>query len=127
MNHAGDWLRQAERELAAAEVARGAKLAFAACFFCHQAAEKALKAGLERRRAFQRGHDLLDLVAALAKLVAVPQAVVDCAARLNMYYTDTRYPQPHLTGAPADRFVDAQAVQAIADAQEVIAFAKSVV
>lgn len=122
MDRSSDWLEQARRELAAArDLAAGGHWAWC-CFTSQQAAEKALKGGLEHFRAGRAGHNLNDLRQGLAAHVAVPVAIQDACARLNRFYIPTRYPDAFPSGAPADQFFEPDAQGALADAQEVVRF-----
>src|SRR4051812_35052152 len=90
LDRSSDWLEQARRELAAArDLLAGGHWAWC-CFTSQQAAEKALKAGLEHFRVGRGGHNLNDLRQSLAAHVAVPVAVQAACARLNRFYIPTR-------------------------------------
>jgi HEPN domain-containing protein len=117
-----DWLSQARGELAAARhLLAGGHWAWC-CFTCQQAAEKALKAGLEHFRDGRMGHNLNDLRQGLEAHVTVPLAVQEACARLNRYYIPTRYPDAFPSGAPVAQFLEADATSALADAEEVTQF-----
>lgn len=122
-----DWLREAQAECqAAADLLRGKHWSWC-CFTCQQAAEKALKALCEHFRNPQPGHNLNLLLGAVEARAAVPEPVRSACARLNRYYIPTRYPNAFDRGAPADQFFEADASRALADAEEVLGFARNVV
>lgn len=95
------------------------------CFTCHQAAEKALKAALERHHDGRPGHNLNELRVAVQTHLAVPVAVEDACTRLNRLYIPTRYPDAYPSGAPVAQYVESDARQALADAEEVLRFVES--
>lgn len=119
-----DWLRQAAAELRAAQdLAAGGHWSWC-CFTAQQVAEKALKGVYEHLRVPHFGHNLNQLCEAIESTTPVPAAVRACCARLNRYYIPTRYPDAFPSGAPADQFFDADAQQAVRDAEEVLRFAQ---
>ena len=98
-NEAERWLRQAESDLAFAELGVREGFPAQACFTSQQAAEKALKAVLYLRgERFVPGHSLVDL---LERAATSPEALLhlrDSARQLDQYYIPTRYPN----GLPAE-------------------------
>ena len=127
MQRAHDWLAEARAELRAArDLLKGQHWSWC-CFTCQQASEKALKAASEHFRAPQFGHNLNLLVQAVATHTSVPARVAQACARLNRYYIPTRYPDAFDRGAPADQFFEADARQALDDAEEVQRFAEGVI
>ncbi len=122
-----DWLRQADAELRAArDLLKGEHWSWC-CFTSQQAAEKALKALCEHFRTPQFGHNLNVLLQAVEQHTPVDSSVQRACAHLNRYYIPTRYPDAFPQGAPADQFFDADARQALAAAEEVIAFASKLI
>ena len=122
-----DWLREAQAEFRATQdLLRGGHWSWC-CFTAQQAAEKALKAICERLRRPHFGHNLNVLRQAIEDRTTVPEAVRLACARLNRYYIPTRYPDAFDRGAPADQFFDADAQQAVRDAEEVMDFAERLV
>ncbi|MEO0248010.1 MAG: HEPN domain-containing protein [candidate division WOR-3 bacterium] len=127
MQRAKDWLKEAQAELcAASDLLKGRHWSWC-CFTCQQAAEKALKALCEHFRTPQFGHNLNVLAQAVATHVAVPEPVRMACARLNRYYIPTRYPNAFDRGAPTEQFFEADARQALTDAEEVIRFAEGLI
>lgn len=91
---AEDWLRLAAKDLAAArKLEADEELRELACFHCHQAVEKGLKAFLAQlgERA-PRTHDLASLVQSCASKEPGFSAFVGEVSELNPYYVGTRYP-----------------------------------
>lgn len=115
-----DWLGQARAELSAAEwLLQGERHAWC-CFTCQQAAEKALKALLDRHGIVRPGHDMLAL---LGQLSITDPEVTAAARRLGCYEVATRYPDVHPTGVPAEQYVGSDAQSALEDARAIVDFA----
>jgi HEPN domain-containing protein len=120
----GDWLRQADADLAAARHARaGAHYEWAA-FGAQQAAEKALKALYQKRHLDAWGHVLTHLLAGLPDASAAGADIVDAAKALDKHYIPTRYPNGFERGAPADFYTAGEADRALADAERLIEFCR---
>ncbi|MGH2350686.1 MAG: HEPN domain-containing protein [Chloroflexota bacterium] len=127
MQRAQDWLIEARAELRAARDLLSGQHWSWCCFTCQQASEKALKAICEHFRSPQFGHNLNMLLQAVETHTSIAEAVHLACARLNRYYILTRYPDAFDRGAPADQFFEADARQALADAEEVQRFAEHVI
>jgi HEPN domain-containing protein len=109
MNRSADWFHQARADLELAEVSAAAGHHEWACFACHQAVEKALKALHLRHGQQEWGHGLgrsfRDLPAPVA--AGLKGAVSDLEDRLRILdalYIPTRYPDSLPEGAPTDHF-----------------------
>ena len=123
MDRSQDWMKQAEFDFNTAETLQENKNFPWTCFTTHQTAEKALKALLEKNNRPSRGNnltDLTDLLRSIQETIIVPQEIINACARLNLYYIPTRYPDAYSSGAPADKFTNQQAIDAIKDAKEVL-------
>jgi HEPN domain-containing protein len=124
----GDWLRQADADLAAARHAREGGHHEWAAFGAQQAAEKALKALYQKRHLEAWGHVLTQLVAALPDAAAEGAAegsdLMDAAKALDKHYIPTRYPNGFERGAPTDFYTGAEADRALADAERIIEFCR---
>ncbi|MBI5571086.1 MAG: HEPN domain-containing protein [Desulfomonile tiedjei] len=124
---ARDWLKEAQAELnACLDLLRGKHWSWC-CFTCQQAAEKALKAVCEHFRSPQFGHNLNLLLQAIEEHMVVAESVRMACGRLNRHYIPTRYPNAFDRGAPAEQFFEADARQALEDAEEVYRFAEGLV
>jgi HEPN domain-containing protein len=124
---ARDWLKEAQAELhAGRDLLRGKHWSWC-CFTCQQAVEKALKAICEHFRSPQFGHNLNLLLEAVETHTAVAESVRMACARLNRYYIPTRYPNAFDRGAPAEQFFEADAHQALEDAEEVYGLAERLI
>ncbi len=109
MNRSRDWLHQALADLDQATVSAQAGHHEWACFACHQAAEKALKALHLAEGQQVWGHGLgrsyRDLpVAVAAQLAATVPDLEDRLRVLDALYIPTRYPDSLPDGAPTDHF-----------------------
>ena len=122
MDRSKDWFRQSEFDLATAETLLQNQRFAWACFISHQSAEKALKALLEAKNQPSWGHDLTDLVNSLANFLDIPSSISNVCFRLNLFYIPTRDPDAFPSGAPADKFSQQQAEDALKDAKEVFNF-----
>jgi len=127
MQRVQDWLGEANAELRAARDLLACEHWSWCCFTSQQAAEKALKALCEHFRNPQFGHNLNLLREALEAHIVIPESVRAACTRLNRYYIPTRYPNAFDRGIPAEQFFEADARQAVADAEEVIRLAESII
>ena len=125
MQRVEDWLKEAHAEHNAARDLFPGKHWSWCCFTCQQAVEKALKAVCEYFRTPQFGYNLNQLLQAVEEHATVYSSIQEACARLNRYYIPTRYPDAFSQGAPADQFFEADACQALADAEGVITFAEN--
>ncbi len=87
-----DWIRQAERDLAVAEDLQEAEDFEWSCFVAQQAAEKGIKAVLQRLNAAAWGHSIFELMRIISNKVEVTEELLNCARSRDRYYVPTRYP-----------------------------------
>ena len=119
------WLRQAESDLAFAELGAREGFPAQACFTSQQAAEKALKAVLYLAGArFVPGHSLVELLERARVDAESLLELRDSARQLDQYYIPTRYPNGLPGGVPAEVFSDEQAEDAVNRARAFIAAAR---
>lgn len=95
-----------------------------ACFAAQQAAEKAVKGLILARGGEGWGHSVTRLLKDLAQVMAVPEALVRSAMRLDKHYIPTCYPNGFDTGAPKEYYTDEDADQAIQDARSICDFCR---
>ena len=116
------WWRQAEADLASAELDFGGNVWYAASWFSHQAAEKAIKAlYLERHwRDASRVHDLN----LLGRHVGAPIDVGRDLAILDPAFGLTRYPNA-LGLAPVDTITESISRRHIEAARRILQWVKS--
>ncbi len=119
-NEALMWLEQARRDLEAARHLAVSRDWFASVFWCHQAAEKALKALLIASGKAVRGHNLLELLRMVSVELGVkpPRGVERCARYLNPHYVVSRYPDA-ANGLPYEVYEEDDVSRAL-DCAEVI-------
>ncbi len=122
MRRPADWLRQAERDLAAARSSMDAGHHEWACFASQQAAEKAAKAIHEAAGVEAWGHSVRALLEGLEE---VPDELIDAGRSLDRHYIPARYPNAYPEGAPGDHYSQADARQAIDHAGAIIDHARS--
>lgn len=124
-NRAGDWLRQAVRDLEQARGSRDAGRHEWACFAAQQAAEKAVKALHLHMGQEAWGHVVAKLLRELPGSVAVPEELVERAKVLDNFYIPPRYPNGHPSGAPFEHYGPLQSGDAIRYADEIIEFVRA--
>ena len=125
MNRSLDWLHQAQADLAQAQLSADGGHHEWACFACHQAAEKALKAlHLQLGQQFWGhglGGSLRDLPPeASASLAAEVPELEDRLRILDALYIPTRSPDSLPDGAPTDHFGRLQSADALCHARALV-------
>ncbi|MEB3263946.1 MAG: HEPN domain-containing protein [Synechococcus sp.] len=125
MNRSADWLHQAQADLAQAELSAGAGHHDWACFACHQAVEKALKALHLHHGQQSWGHGLgrsfRDLPPAVAEALAAEVSDLEDRLRvLDVLYIPTRDPNCLPEGAPTDHFGRLQSHDALHHARALV-------
>lgn len=122
---AGDWLRQALRDVEQAEDSQKAGRHEWACFAAQQAAEKAVKALHLHLDQEAWGHVVAKLLRELPEHVPVPPDLVEKGRVLDTFYIPPRYPNSHPEGAPFEHYGPLQSGEAIRYAREIIEFVRS--
>jgi len=89
---AREWREDAERDYRDAEKAIEDGNYIRACFYCHQAAEKIIKALHHFKGGIVRGHNLVRLLRGLTRYGIEVSDLLEDAERLNPHYSATRYP-----------------------------------
>jgi HEPN domain-containing protein len=97
------------------------------CFNCQQAAEIALKAALNALGLEMRGHDLSLLLSELASYEPDVKRFSDDARRLDQYYIPTRYANAFYSGSAMEHYTQAQANEAVEQAQSILEACRRVV
>lgn len=121
-----DWIRQAERDLAVAEDLLGAEDFEWSCFVAQQAAEKGIKAVLQRLNASAWGHSVFELMRIISNKVEVNEELLNCARSLDRYYLPTRYPNGFESGSPYEYFTRRDAEDAIVCSRRIIKFCNGI-
>jgi HEPN domain-containing protein len=127
MERSADWLDQAQGDLAHARHVAEAGFFDWACFSAQQAAEKAVKAALQRHGADVWGHSVVDLLNALAEVADVPPHLLDQALELDKAYIPTRYPDAHPSGSPRRRYTRSEAERLVPYAANILSFCAGIV
>jgi HEPN domain-containing protein len=122
-NRSGDWFRQAQRDLTQARASERDGFHEWACFACHQAAEKAVKALHLARGQEAWGHAVSRLLGELP--LPVPQDLIEKARVLDNFYVATRYANGHPEGAPFEYYGPLHSAEALKHANEIIEFVRS--
>ena len=121
------WLRQAESDLAFAELGAREGFPAQACFTSQQAAEKALKAVHYHAGArFVPGHSLVVLMEKAVVHAASFAALRDSARQLDQLYIPSRYPNGLPGGVPAEVFTASQAEDAVRRARAFVEVARGI-
>jgi HEPN domain-containing protein len=120
------WLSQARSDLDAARWLLQGEFWWEVCFKGQQAGEKALKAYLyaQGKRAVL-GHALLELGRACAQVDAGFDELQPAYRLLDRYYITARYPNGLPAGTPAEYFAKEEAQEALALAEQIVAFVES--
>lgn len=112
------WLKQAESDLAYAELGLREGFYAQVCFQCQQVCEKAIKAlRYGRGERVVLGHALVEIAAPLQVMARFR----DRLAVLDQYYVPTRYPNGLPGGIPSDVYTGDQAAAAVDTARQVVA------
>ena len=97
------------------------------CFNCQQAAELALKAALNSLGLEIKGHDVSLLLGELTSLEPDVEPLSDIAKRLDQYYIPTRYANAFHSGSAMEHFTQAQANEAINQAEMLLEACRRIV
>lgn len=119
------WLRQAENDLAFAELALREGFFSQACFIAQQTAEKAVKSlayGSGERVVL--GHSLVELTSRLGLAFPELEKLREQAGLLDQYYVATRYPNGLPGGVPFEAFGERQAREAVESAKRFLEIAQ---
>lgn len=125
MNRAGDWFKQAELDLKAAEDSAAAGHHEWAAFQAQQGAEKAAKALVQSLHGAVRGHAVTEILRQLPASVAVEEPILHAARELDKVYITARYPNSFDAGKPADYFTEENSRQLISYGRRILEFCRS--
>ena len=121
---AGDWLRQAVRDLEQAEDSRRAGRHEWACFAGHQAAKKAVKALHLHLGQEAWGHVVAKLLRELPKSASASENLIEQGRVLDTFYIPPRYPHSHPEGAPFEHYGPLQSEEAIRHGGAIVDFVR---
>lgn len=125
MERSRDWIFQAQGDLSHAHKDVADQFYDWACFSAQQAAEKAVKAVLNRLGAEPWGHSVTDLLENLPESITVEEQMLDAARDLDTVYISSRYPDALSSGSPRTRYTRAQAERMVSHAESIIRFCES--
>ena len=116
-----DWLEEAVDDLEAAKGLLHMGKWSKACFFSHQAVEKALKAlCIKRLGAYIPTHSVARLLEEVGRIVVMPEELAAAARRLDRHYIPTRYPNAWPALAPHKHYTKEEAEEAVDVAARVV-------
>jgi len=121
-----DWINQAERDLDTAQGLLDQGSFEWSCFVAQQAAEKAVKAVIQKLNAVAWGHSVFELLNILATRVEVDKGLLDCARALDKYYIPTRCPNSFDSGSPYEYFSKEDADNAIVCSGRITGFCEGI-
>ncbi len=125
MDRSADWMAQAVTDLKHARYCVHGGFYDWACFSAQQAAEKAVKAVLQRMGMEAWGHTVAELLDAVQNSHPVPPDLRNGALELDKAYIPTRYPDAHPSGAPGSLYTSQEAERLIQRADEILRFCQS--
>ena len=123
-SRAGDWFKQAERDIDQAKDSREAGRHEWACFAAHQAAEKAVKALHLRHGQEAWGHVVAKLLRELPAAAGASDGLIEQGRVLDTFYIGPRYPNSHPEGAPFEYYGPLQSEEALRFAGTIIDFVR---
>ena len=121
-----DWMNQAKRDSATAQGLLNQGSFEWSCFVAQQAAEKAVKAVVQKLNAVAWGHSVRELLNILAKRIDLDKALLDCARALDKYCIPTRDPNSFDSGSPYEYFSKEDADDAIVCSGRIIGFCEGI-
>ena len=119
-----DWIRQALRDLESAEAQKRDEFYEWSCFIAQQAAEKAIKAALQKIGVEVWGHSLLELGRELKEQIDTPPEFETSAKYLDRFYIRAIYPNGWASGTPADYITLEDSEHAVSHSDKIIQFCK---
>lgn len=125
VGRSADWLRQAEKDLRAAQDSAGAGHYEWAAFQAQQGAEKAVKALVQHLHGSVRGRGVKEILGQLHPSVNVPTSLLRAAQELDKVYLTSRYPDAFASGTPSEYFDEENSRGLIGYAREILEFCRS--
>lgn len=120
-----DWLRQANKDLKHAKNSIKNGDYEWACFACHQAAEKAVKALFQNVNGEVWGHSVTYMLGKLPDAVKSDNELIDKAKELDKHYIPSRCPNGFFEGAPMDYYTKEDAERSVKICEEIVKFCES--
>ncbi len=125
-NEALRWLEEAERDVETAEILYKNARYNAACFYAHQAAEKAVKALLYSINEAPWGHSVrivLERYIEKSRSSRI-EYLIECARELDRHYIPSRYPIAHPSGTTFEAYDSKTAERALECSREILKYAQ---
>jgi HEPN domain-containing protein len=119
-----DWLKQGERDQEHARRSLTEGYYEWACFAAYQAAEKAVRAVIQKHGGQAWSHSVTGLLQALPEAMRPPDQILDAARGVDKHYIPARYPNAHPQGAPYEYYTRAEAERALDQAGQIMGFCK---
>lgn len=117
------WRSEADRALAGARALHGVGLHNWVCFGAEQSAQLAVKGLLHGLGRAPWGHDLVHLGELIEEAgIELAPKLPDAMRRLGRHYIAARYPDAHASGPPGPHYGEADAIEALRDAEAIVAF-----
>jgi HEPN domain-containing protein len=125
VNRAADRLKQAERDLQAAEDSAANEHHEWTAFQAQQSAEKAVKALIQALHGAVRGHAITEMLRQLPERGEVPTGLLEGAQELDKVYVNSRYPNGFASGTPSDYFNAKSSRELLGYARAIMAWCRS--
>jgi len=121
------WVGEAEKDIETAELLYKNARYNAACFYAHQAAEKAVKALLYNVNEAPWGHSIRILLERYIEKASSSQAIslLEYARELDRHYIPSRYPNAHSSGTAFEAYDSKTAERALECSREFLKYAKA--
>jgi len=123
------WLSEAEWDLETARILHERGRYNAAVFYCHQAAEKAVKAMLYSVNEAPWGHSVRILLERYAEASGehLARDLFTKARELDRHYIPSRYPNAHPSGTPHEAYDEETSLRALESAERFLEVARRVI
>ena len=120
------WLEEAEKDFETAEILYKNARYNAACFYSHQAAEKAVKAMLYSVNKAPWGHSIRILLGRYIEKTRPSRIeyLMECARELDRHYIPSRCPNAHPSGTAFEAYDPKTAERALECSREILKYAR---
>ncbi|MBS7627158.1 HEPN domain-containing protein [Candidatus Bathyarchaeota archaeon] len=126
MERSSDWLSQATRDVRLAELSLKEHYYEWACFAAQQAAEKAVKALIQKLGGEAWGHSVASLLESLPENLR-DSSLYDKALELDQAYIPSRYPNSHPKNYPGVLYTRSMAERLIKYSKEIIEYCQGLI
>jgi HEPN domain-containing protein len=122
-----DWLRQAQRDLDAAQNSLATRNYERAAFQAQQTAEKSPKALLQFFNWEERHHSVVQLLDKVQTFTPAPEHLLGAARELDRHHIQSRYANGFAQGYPAEYYDEKLATECISHARKFLDFASHII